>query len=386
MGTKKFTGSRNAIVLFAALFAAACASGNVGVQPPISAVDPIAGSKLQFAVGVATINETSTSSTFVGLNTVETLRQTNGLSAVLFDTPYITGPPGFVGQPDPITGGATNVISGSGPSIPCAKTTFGCVGGAFGYGFSNDNPQPGTQGPPFTLYSLPMPVGNNNALNIVPYYSGPPAFPRFNDGTFPAGFLGYTPGFVDFQTAPVAGSYRLDVVIPTGRSSTGTISSSAALNSVIPLPIMQPPQAFPDPANPGGLKIDIIVPSGVTETWVWVADDGGCYPHTQGNSLGIQYYTVRTTQTGPQQLTIPPDLGPTNGSGSTPTICSSAQNRAATGNPNASGDRYQVYAAGFDYPAYGAAYPSSTAQTPVITGVNGQVDVTATEPVFFTYN
>lgn len=383
---RKFAVPRGAIVVLAALLVSACASGDVGVQPSINAVDPIAGSKLQFAVGVATINETSTSSTFIGLNTVETLRQANGLSAVLFDTPYITGPSGFIGQPDPVTGGATNIISGSGPGIPCPKTTFGCVGGAFGYGFSNDNPQPGIQQPAFTLYSLPMPVGNDNALAIVPYYSGPPAFPRFNDGTFPAGFLGYTPGFVDFQTPPVAGEYRLDVVIPTGPSSSGTISSSAQLTSLTPLPVMQAPQAFPDPANPGGLKIDIVVPVGVTETWVWVADAGGCYPHTQGNSLGIQYYTVRTTQTGPQQLTIPPDLGPTNGSGSTPTICSAAQNKAATGDPNATGDKYQVYAAGFDYPAYAAAYPFSTAQTPIITGANGQVDLTATEPIFFTYD
>jgi len=35
---------------------AGCSSGDVGVEPKIAAVDPIKNSKLQFAVGVATIN------------------------------------------------------------------------------------------------------------------------------------------------------------------------------------------------------------------------------------------------------------------------------------------------------------------------------------------
>lgn len=374
-----------ACIAFACVEFSACGSGDVGVEPAINAVNPIATSKLQFAVGVATAYNATTHQTFFGLNSVETLRQPNGLSAVLDDTPYITGPPGFVGQPDPILGGPTRIMSGSAPGIACNKTVFGCTGGAFGYGFAPVNTQPGQLAPSFAQYFQPVAVGNQNTLSLLPYYSGPPAFPQFNNGTFPAGFLGYPPGFVAYQTAPVAGSYSLDVVIPTGPTTSGKISTTATLNSVTGLPLMQPPQAFPDPANPGGLIIDIVVPSGVTETWVWVEDSGGCYPHSQGNSQNEQFYTVRTTQTGAQQVTVPPNLGPTNGSGSTPTICSAAQNQLATGNPNAPGDTYTVYAAGFDYPAFGAAYPFNLSQTPPIVGVSGQDDVTLTQPARFTY-
>jgi hypothetical protein len=385
MNTLRLTPlSRAALAASAVAVLSACGSGDVGVQPTITVVNPIANSKLQFAVGVATVNETSLGQVFTVINTVESLRQADGDSAVLFDTPYITGPQGFIGQKDPITGQPTNTITGSGPTIACGATTLGCIGGAFGYGFSPDNPVPGQQAPSYALYSLPIPVGNQDTIGAYPYYSGPPAFPQFNNGTYPAGFLGYTPGFVDFQTSPVAGEYTLKVVIPTGPSTSGSISATATLASVAGLPVMQAPQSFPDPQNPGGLKIDVTVPSGVTETWVWIQDSGACYPHSQGNSKNVQYYTLVTTQTGPQQLTLPPDLGPTNGSGTTPTICTSADNQQATGNPNAPGDTYLVYAAGFDYPAFAASYPGSRTQTPVISGPNGQADVTATEPAFFT--
>jgi hypothetical protein len=386
-----FGRSVTARCLAAACFAASlthlagCSSADVGVEPAIGSVDPIKDSKLQFAVGVATINETSQNQVVSVFNTVETIRQPNGLSAVLFDTPYITGPQGFSGQPDPITGQQTTIISGSGPNIPCNKTVFACTGGAFGYGFAPDNTVPNQQAPSFLEFSQPIAVGAQDQLQSVPYYGGPPTFPVFNNGTYPAGFSGFSAGFNTFQTAPVLGLYTLDVVIPIGQGAFGKKTTTAMLTSLTPLPAMAAPSAFPDPANPGGLKIDIVVPAGVTETWVWIQDGGGCYPHTQGNSSNNQFYTVRTTQTGAQQLTVPPNLGPTNGSGSTPTICSALQNQQATGNPNATGDTYSVYAAGFDYPAFGAAYPFNQQQTPSFIGANGQVDVTLTQPVSFVY-
>ncbi|HXW75900.1 MAG TPA: hypothetical protein VEJ20_00665 [Candidatus Eremiobacteraceae bacterium] len=375
----------SALAAIAAIAVVGCTSGAVGEQPDIQITNVVANSKLQFAVGTATINAPSIPLTFIGLNAVETLRQPNGLSAVLLDTPYITGPPAFVGQANPITDTPSNVISGSGPGISCALTTFGCGGGAFGYGFANENTLSTSSSLSFQLFSLPIAVGGSNEIPNAPYYSGPPAFPQFNNGSYPAGFLGYSPGFTAFQTPPVLGSYQLSVVIPTSGTTSVTINQNATLNTTTPLPVMQQPQAFPDPNNPGGLLIDVVVPAGVTETWVWIEDAGQCYPHSSGNSLGEQYYTVRTTQSGAQQLALPPNLGPTNGSGTTPTICSAAQNQAATGNPNATGDIYRVYAAGFDYPAYSAAYPFNNQQTPAFVGANGQVDVTLTEPENFQY-
>ena len=368
-----------------ALVLGGCGAGNVGVQPSIGAVNPIASSKLQFAVGVATINEQSQNKVFEEFNTVETMRQSNGLSAVLFDTPTITGPPGFVGQPDPILGTQTTIMSGSGPGIPCNKTVFACTGGAFGYGFAPDNTVANQQAPSYLGFAQPLAVGNSDLLQTATYYGGPPAFPAFNNGTYPAGFLGYPPGFVTYQTAPVLGTYDLDVSIPTAPGKFGALHTSATLTTTSGLPAMAAPSAVPDPANPGGLKINIVVPPGVTETWVFVRDSGACYPVGQANALNVQFYTLRTTQTGPQQLTLPPDLGPTNGAGTTPTICSSAQNQQATGNPNAPGDTFAVYAAGFDYPAFGAAYPFNLQQKPSFAGADGQVDVTLTQPVNFQY-
>jgi len=372
-------------VLFVVALLWGCGSGNVGVEPAIGSVDPIATSKLQFAVGIATINDVAHHQVVSTLNTVETLRQRNGLSAVLYSIPSITGPANFVGQPDPILGTPTNIISGSGPNIPCNKTTLQCTGGAFGYGFAPDNTVPGQQSVSFAQYQQPVAVGNQDLLPILPYYGGEPAFPTFNNGTYPAGFQGYSPGFVSFQSLAVLGDYHLEVDIPTGPGTFGKKTADATLTTLTGLPAMAAPTAFPDPQNPGGLLIDIVVPNGVTETWVFVQDSGGCYPHSQGNSTNVQYYTVLSTQTGSQQLTVPPNLGPTSGSGSTPTICSSQDNQQASGNPNAPGDTYSVYAAGFDYSAYGAAYPFNLKQTPQIVGPSGQVDVTLSPSASFVY-
>jgi len=369
----------------AVLVVAGCGSGNVGVEPAIGSSNPVATSKLQFAVGIATINEADVSQVVSVINTAETLRQPDGLSAVLVDTPYITGPPGFVGQPNPILGGPTRIISGSGPNVPCNKTTMTCNGGAFGFGFAPDNAIPSQQQPSFAQYAQPVAVGNQDQLRTLPYYGGEPAFPTFDNGTFPAGFEGYSPGFVTFQTAPVLGTYQLEVDIPTGPGTFGKITTNAVLSTLTGLPPMNSPTAFPDANQDGGLLIDVTVPAGVTQTWVIIQDAGGCYPQTQGNASNNQFYTVLTTQTGPQQLTVPPNLGPTNGTGSTPTICSAKANQIATGNPNAPGDTYSVYAVGFDYPAYGAAYPFNLSQTPHFTGPNGQVDVTLTESASFQY-
>jgi len=165
-------GAVRASVLATVVIASGCGSGNVGVEPAIGSVNPIANSKLQFAVGVATINDVSHSKVVETLNTVETLRQPDGLSAVLYSIPYITGPPGFIGQPDPILGNPTTIISGSGPKIPCNKTTLQCTGGAFGYGFAPDNTVPGQQAVSFAEYFQPVAVGNQDQLPILPYYGG----------------------------------------------------------------------------------------------------------------------------------------------------------------------------------------------------------------------
>ena len=354
----------------------ACTSGQVGVQPATTVYNP-ANSTLDFAVGTATFQ--TSGSPIIGLNAVETFRQPNGLSGALLDTPKITGPYNFVGEP--VNGGNANYISGTPPGGDCNATTFGCTGGAFGYGIAPDNLIGPTQ--VFSQYSQPL-LHERNGLNTVLYYGGPPTFPQTTNGLYPAGFVGFSPGFLTFDAAPVLGSYDLTLRIPTGLQGHVDVSKSAQLTSLTPLPVLIPLQPFADPDNPGGLKVEVNVPAGLLEEWIFVSDFGQCYPQT---TLGTSqaFFTVRSTQAGPQELTIPPDLGPTNGQQKTHTICTAADNQAATGNPNATGDRYSIYAAGFDYPAYAASYPQSKAVEPPITGANGQADVALSSVQQFTY-
>ncbi len=64
-----------------------CGNGGAS-EPPITSFDPAATSKLQFAVGVATIAYNGGQSVAYGLNTVATLRQSDGLSGTLYNIPH----------------------------------------------------------------------------------------------------------------------------------------------------------------------------------------------------------------------------------------------------------------------------------------------------------
>jgi hypothetical protein len=376
--TRERVKNVRATLMFAAVFLTACSSGQVGVQPATTVSNP-AAARLQFAVGVATFAINGGS--FIGFNSVETFRQGNGLSGVLISTPKITGPPTFQGEIVPPGGGTANYISGTPPGGDCAATTFGCIGGAFGYGIAPDNLIGSTQS--FAQYVQPM-LFKSNGVSQETYYGGPPAWPIVTNGQYPQGFVGYSPGFLSFDTPPVPGAYTLAVQIPTGITGHVTVSATAQLSSLTPLPVLSPPQPFADPNNPGGLLMDVNVPAGVTEAWYEVADRGVCYPQT---TLGTNqaFYTVRTTQTGAQQLMLPSDLGPSTGPGTTHTICTAADNQAATGNPNATGDLYTLYAVGFDYPAFSAAYPKSNSAKPAIAGANGQADITVSTAAQYVY-
>ncbi|GAC1543445.1 MAG: hypothetical protein NVS3B16_09780 [Vulcanimicrobiaceae bacterium] len=345
-------------------------------MPPTQAtVDPLTVGKLQFAVGTANIGGTA------GLNTVATLRKPDGTSAVLFSTPTIVGPAGFVvpTTADGVTDGGvdagTNTISGTTPQQLGTKlpvTTFGSSGGVFGYGFQPDNSTTGG-GASFARYALPFYAPKASKLT---YLAGPPAFPQTRDGNYPTGFAGWTLGFTDFAATPVAGSYALNVVIPTGfdgagNATSGTISASATLGSAALLPAIAPPTFTPDGA--GGGTATITVPPGIVDAYVFIVDTDpaatNCFPGTPGRPV---YYALETRTAGTQQLTLPPNLGPTApGFANTRSICS--------------GDKFSVYAAGFNYDATAAAPPRSTSQLPTIVGANGQADVTTSKAAPATY-
>ncbi|HEV3086420.1 MAG TPA: hypothetical protein VGX96_04265 [Candidatus Elarobacter sp.] len=388
-----------AIGLAAAL--SGCTSGQVGVPPGQTTVDPINSNRLEFAVGTANIAGVAT-----GLNTVVSWRQPNGLDGTLLSTPTIAGPAGFVNNGGAAAAGndnGTNLISGSPQPIvgtAAAPSTFGATGGAFAYGFQPNNSTT-AGGVSFARYSLPFfapagPVtnipndplatasGRSSAPTAVPFIGGPPNYQNVRDGTFPSGFQGYPLGFTDFNLTPVAGTYTLTLNVPTGFNSqgvatSGNVTSSATLTTLAPLATFATPVFTPDLT--GGGTITGTVPAGVTEALFILLDrDGGCYPGPNGAPA---YYGFRVNTPGPVTITVPNRMGPTFGTQtSTPTICTSAQNTPPPPPPPAvppppnPGDRFRVYAVGFDYPALEAGPPGNRSQTPTITGAGGQADIT----------
>ena len=351
----KFRNLFSAVALAALL--GGCTSGNTAVEPPISSVNPITTNKLQFAVGTSNFNGA------VGLNTVVTFRQPNGLDGTLLNTPTITGPAGFLNTGSTGFDANTNTIAGSPQANPVGSTaqasTFGTSGGAFAYGFQPDNSTTGG-GVSFARYALPFFGGSTTQQ----YIGGPPAYPNVRDGTFPSGFTGYPMGFTNFVLKPVTGTYTLSLAVPTGFDSagnptSGTVTASSTLATLTPLPAFAAPTIVLDGA--GGGTVSANVPAGVTEAMIVVRDGTGlCYPGANGAPA---YFTFVTKTTGPQTFTLADTLGPTFGAQTTVrTICS--------------GDSYRVYAVGFNYDAFGAGPPGNRSQAPAIAGANGQADVT----------
>ncbi|MDB5092229.1 MAG: Amylase [Candidatus Eremiobacteraeota bacterium] len=246
---------------------AGCTSGQLGVEPTTQVADVQNGTVLQFAVGTANFAGT------VYLNTLETYRQANGLSATLYNTPSITGPAGFVvASPAPTTNTdfGTNHISGTAPTQPgttAVVTTFGQTGGAFGYGFAPDNSN--TAGSAvFTQYNSPQYVASAR-----PFLLGPPVTPDTHSGTYPTGFLGFSSGFVAFGVTPVAGQYTLTVTVPGNspgsaplavKTATGTLTNTAGL------PTIPPPTVTPTTGGGGASFTVLPQPVGTTNQVLYV--------------------------------------------------------------------------------------------------------------------
>jgi hypothetical protein len=338
-------------------------------QAPLSSLG-----KLTFAVGTAKLQDGST-----GLNVVAYVRQSNGSTPYLVDTPSIAGPAGFT---VPATAFSANGSGGSGSDAgtstisatpqstaapPPNGTTFGMVGGLFGGGFGPFN---STSNGPSNYYPGQAAPGGPNPTFLTPFYEansgsntptdpraflvGPPAngIPQFTNVSYPSNFSGFLPGFTAFKAAPVAGPYTLTVVVPAANASGTSLSASATLNSTTALPAIAAPTLTED--GNGGGTIHVTVPAGVSETLVFV--------HDLSNHA---YYTVGPiTATGAQTGNLPDNLGPCAGT--------SGCNAASI----AKGDSYELTAIGFDYPDFESIQPVSSAQTPTVTGAGGQSDVT----------
>ncbi|MBV8491479.1 MAG: hypothetical protein JO199_13210, partial [Candidatus Eremiobacteraeota bacterium] len=206
--------------VLAATFAAALAAcgGGGASEPPVTEVPPQnATTKLQFAVGIATIESADGTTVSYGLNTVSTLRQANGLSGALYTEPQIIGPSNFSITPNTtvaqyagadlgtnhITWATLNQSQWTGPPTQIAQGSTG----VFGYGLcpcnSNAGPVNGTT-PFFQAFNLPIYGLNPPGFGTAElFYGGPPAFPPIGQTLFNLGFLGYSLGFTDFQITPV---------------------------------------------------------------------------------------------------------------------------------------------------------------------------------------
>lgn len=372
----------------------ACGNGGAS-EPPVTSLDPAASSKIQFAVGIATIAFNNGASVAQGLNTIETLRQKNGLSGTVYNVPMIIGPTTFDVLNSTETG---NEVQGAGSDFGSNHITWGTLNqtlwtgpprgpkastsGAFGYGFCpcNSDSGPGNGFTPlFQAYFLPI-YGNTNAH----WYGGPPAFPSGGPSLSSLGWEGYSLGFTDFAVAPVLGTYHLYAAVPpaydTPQNPTpspnpngsptpppGVLAAGAQITSLTGLPPFATPTFKPD--RKGGGTIGVTVPVGATETLVVVRSVGGS--GVTGSACVIAhaqdaFYTVVTHKVGSQQLALADMLGPLTQSGKqTQTICPKGE--------------YQVYAAGVNYPAYESSYPSNLSQVPPIKGADGQADVTTSD-------
>jgi hypothetical protein len=386
-----------------------CGTGQVGQLPNQSTTSP-SSFALGFAVGTARIATSSSAST-VGLNVVATFRAPGGQNATLANTPTLTGPAKF---PSGTPGVTQNSVSGVSPTDILAAANvkagtpppgaFGSLIGVYGYGFAPLNIV--AIAPNVTVYSSSGCDGSFESLDLVQnsgasirydalalpldfalscpisqpsvqWYGGPPAWPASSGFGIPTGdpageyFHGYPFGFMDFDdVAPVAGAYTLNVAF--GDSATGTqyanATASANLSTTAALPVIAPPVLTVN--GDGSGTVQLTVPPGVTEAIVEIAAS-----YCQQTAALSHYYSLLTKQTGPQTLVLSNNLGPVSASGTpTHTFCTAADDALPGAQPPP--HRYAIAAAGFDYPAYEASYPQSTALSPTISNVAGQADVT----------
>ncbi len=401
--------SATAVSLLAGL--AACSNGAAG-PPAVTAVNVQSYSKLQFAVGTANIGGQT------GLNTVVTLRQPNGLSAVGYSTPLITWDGAFTNTSATGTNvdAGTKQISGSalpaqlGSAVPAS--TFGSGSnsyGAFGYGFNNANAGVGNANtslryPCLPLYGATIAAanlsnGSSNCATGTQTVGGPPAFPQLLGAPL-AGELGSYLGFVPFSGLapapnPATGNskFNLQVTIPAASGNIVLNAPPATMTNFAPLPAFNTPTFQSD--GKGGGFITYSLPAGVTEAYLEIVNYG---PDGMGGAncnFGPPpfFYTVKVGPGSPttiglggtandpgDNLAPTPSAGKLNAMQSTHTFCTKADNTTATAAAAAAPDQYQVFAVGFDYPAFEAAYPQSNNNpAPTIVGANGQADLTMSD-------
>ncbi len=351
------------LVLGAILELAACSSltNGTSILPSQSQVPLASLGKLTFAVGTARLQDGTT-----GLNVVAYVRQKNGSTAFLVDTPSVSGPTGFTVPSNAATAGNTDAGTSSITGTPqggSTSTTFGTSGGVFGGGMgpfnatqTSSNFYPGNPPP----YATPFYSTSTGATGPVSLLIGPPAVPQFTNINFPPGFAGYLPGFTAFAATPVAGGYSMNVTVAAINAAGTTLTGSATLSSTTPLGAVPAPVFTKDGA--GGGTVTFTAPAGATESLAFIVD----------TSKGVYYTVGPIAGSGAQSGTLTDSLGPC---GSPP--CGTTSIPA--------GDNYSVTVVSFDYPDFEATQPGNTSQTPTVVGAAGQADISISPGTSGTY-
>lgn len=380
-----------------ALGLSACTAGQTG-PPNVTVVNPSSSGRLQFAVGTANVAGTP------GLNVVATYRQANGASAVLVNTPKLTGPftlpaatapsnfygggaDGLFNQGDPqatadtgpsadevagryIGGTAQTQASNPNQGVP---TTLGSSGGVFGNGFFPGNYT--SSGNPYSYnpYYQPFYAGNSATPGtaFLPV-GGPPTFdPNRNgggtqDGSFSAPIKGISLGLSVFAgVTPGVGQYNLQVTIPTAGFPVVS-APPATLASTALLPALTAPVVTFN--GDGSAAVAYILPAGVAGAYVQLVDLNYC------NGGSPVPYTFWVTASGSRA--VPNTLGPKGKSGG-PAICTAAMNNAGSGGSVTTGDPVQAVLIGFDYDHNALQYNGTTGQAyPQAPALPARADVT----------
>ncbi len=386
---------------------AACTGGQAGVPPAAVGTDVQNTTSLQFRVGTA---RHATGAVY--LNTVVTYRQLNGFSGTLYNTPSITGPAGFqvpaaqttstsVGS-QPGNDALTNAITATPPTqpgTPAAPTTFNQTGGAFAYGFAPANSTTtgaanfaqfnAGQGTPNSAFyiddvsTIVVGPGKGNVVatitgggsgrynNVytqplyltpsrrIPFLLGPPAVPDFHNPNFPIGtspFLGYDSGFTYFAVTPVAGTYTMNLNVPSATIGqlAATFTKTASLGAVTGLPAVATPTITGSLTAGSGAAIGcatgqtgggasfVVAPApvGVTNQLLYVVD-------VSFNNNQPTHYTINAGAAGGTFV-----LSPTSGPSGKVPFCS--------------GDSVFAWVVGSDYDVLAGAAPVNTQQNPAL--------------------
>ncbi|MEA2665363.1 MAG: hypothetical protein QOI11_2307, partial [Candidatus Eremiobacteraeota bacterium] len=385
----------------------ACTAGQTG-PPPVTVVNPTTAGKLQLAVGTANVAGTP------GLNVVATYRQANGASAVLVNTPKLTGPftlpaaaapsgfyaggeGGLFNQGDPqatadagpsadevsgryIGGTAQTQASNPNQGLP---TTLGSSGGVFGNGFFPGNYT--SSGNPYSYnpFYQPFYAGNDGTPDTAFLSAGgPPVFDPnrdgggTQDGSFSTPIKGISLGLNVFAgVTPGAGQYNLQVTIPT--AGFPVVSAPAAtLSSTALLPAAATPVVSFN--GDGSGRVSYVLPAGVAGAYVQLVDLNYC------NGGSPVPYTFWVTASGSQA--IPNTLGPKGRSGG-PAICTAAMNSTSSGGSVTTGDPVQAVLIGFDYDHNALQYNGTTGQAyPQAPTLPARADVTISPIATYTLN